>query len=193
MNVSIALFNHLLAQQPEVRAGLAELAGRRVALVLAPLRFCGVLTEDSWLAESPGEPEATLRIAPLAALTAQLTGRPPGFDSLTQEGDRPLAQALSHRVAALRWLPVEDLSRLVGDVAAHRIEGLVRGVVGVKGQIAWRLADNWFEHLREEAPLLARSNEIRYFITAVDMLRDDAERLEKRLRRIETTRGQQHG
>lgn len=193
MHLPIALFNHLLAQQPEVRAGLAALAGRRVALEIAPLRVSGVLTEAGWLAESTGMPEATLRVAPLAALAAQLTGRAPGFDALALEGDRQLAQAFAHEAGRLRWLPVEDLSRLVGDAAAHRIEGAVRRVAGLKGEIVWRLADNWLDHVREEAPLLARARDIQHFTSAVDALRDDVERFEKRLRRLETARGYQPG
>jgi ubiquinone biosynthesis protein UbiJ len=190
MDLAVALFNHLLAQQPEVRVGLAALAGRRVALSIAPFAVAGVLTEDGWLAASPGEPEATLAVAPLAALAAQLSGRAPGFDSLTLSGDRELAQGFAHLAAQLRWLPVEDVARLCGDVAANRIEGAVRRIAGVKGAIVWRLADNWLEHLREESPLLARSRDVQQFTTAVDTLRDDVERLEKRLRRLEADCGQ---
>lgn len=194
MNLSIALFNHLLAQQPEVRAGLAALAGRRVALELAPLTFAGVLTEEGWLAESPGEPEARLRVGALAALLAQVGGKAPDFDALQLEGDRVLAQDFAHLAGRLRWFPVEDLSRLVGDAVAQRAETALRGVLGLKGQIAWRLADNWFEHLREDAPLLARPRDVRCFMSAVDTLRDDSERLEKRLQRLEAARAlQQQG
>ena len=88
--------------------------------------------------------------------------------------------------------PTDNLSRVVGDVAASRLEKLARGVLGVKGEIAWRLAENWIEHLREEAPLLAKKQQVEGFVHAVDTLRDDTARLEKRLAVLEAAVNQKN-
>ncbi|TDR73518.1 ubiquinone biosynthesis accessory factor UbiJ [Paludibacterium purpuratum] len=189
MQPILALFNHILGQHPEVRAELAELAGRRVALAMPPMTLSGVITDVGLLAASAGEPEATVRVKPLAALSAQWSGRVPDFSDLELAGDNELAQRFGHLAGQLRWLPVEDLSGLLGDAAAHRIEGWLRRSAGFKGAVAWRVLDSWIEHLRDEMPLLTHKRDVERFVAAVDALRDDAARLEKRLARLEAERG----
>lgn len=187
MRVQIAAFNHLLNQHPGVRADFARSAGRRVAVHLPPLSVAGVITEEGWLAMCEGEPEAVVRLKHGVALAA-LTGREPVLSDVLLEGDVELASQIGRLIGKLKWDATEDLSRVVGDVAAHRLEGWVRGVFGLKGQMAWRLAENWLEHVREEAPLLAKKDSVVQFVSEVDKLRDDVERFEKRLERLAAAR-----
>ena len=184
MRIQIAVFNHLLNQQPAVRAALAAHAGRRVGVVLAPLTVRGVLTDEGWLAACAGEPEATIRLNHAAALAAA-SGRDPALRDVVLEGDAELAAAVGRLLARLRWDAGEDLSRIMGDVAANRLQRVARASLGFKGEIAWRLLENWIEHLREEAPLLASRQAVGRFVGAVDSLRDDVARSEKRLQRLE--------
>ncbi|MCP1289244.1 sterol-binding protein [Chromobacterium sp. S0633] len=184
MGIQIAAFNHLLNQHPAVRAELAAHAGRRVAVALPPFHVAGVFTDDGWLAACEGEPEATVRLKHAVALAAA-AGRDPALSDIQLEGDAELAAALGRLLGRLQWNAAEDLSRLVGDAAAQRAETLARGLLGFKGQVAWRLAANWVEHLREETPVLAGRRQVQGFVAAVDTLRDDAGRLEKRLARLQ--------
>ncbi|MCD5360409.1 ubiquinone biosynthesis accessory factor UbiJ [Chromobacterium aquaticum] len=183
MGIQIAAFNHLLNQHPAVRAELAAHAGRRIAVALPPLQVAGVLTDEGWLAACEGEPEATVRLKHAAALAA-VAGRDPALNDVQFSGDAELATAVGRLLGRLQWNAAEDLSRLVGDTAAQRAETLARGLLGFKGQVAWRLAANWVEHLREETPVLASRRLVQGFIAEVDALRDDAGRLEKRLARL---------
>lgn len=187
MRVQIAAFNHLLNQHPGVRADFAKYAGRRVAVHLPPLSVAGVITEQGWLAMCEGEPEAVLRLKHGVAIAA-LTGRDPVLSDVLLEGDVELASQVGRLLGKLKWDAAEDLSRVVGDVAANRLEGWVRGVFGLKGQVAWRLAESWLEHIREEAPLLAKKNGVGQYVSEVDKLRDDVERFEKRLERLAAAR-----
>ncbi|WP_199102018.1 SCP2 domain-containing protein [Aquitalea sp. ASV11] len=189
MRIQIAVFNHLLNQQPAVRAELAAHAGRRLGVVLAPMTVRGVVTEEGWLAACEGEPEATIRLSHAAALAAA-SGRDPALNEVTLEGDAELAAAVGRLLARLRWDAGEDLSRLVGDVAANRLQRVARASLGFKGEIAWRLLENWVEHLREEAPMLASRQAVGGFVAAVDGLRDDVARSEKRLARLEAALAQ---
>ncbi|AXK40790.1 ubiquinone biosynthesis accessory factor UbiJ [Crenobacter cavernae] len=184
MRLSIAVFNHLINQHPVLRAELATRAGRRVAVRLPPLSVEGVITEEGWLAACEGEPEATVRLKHGAAIST-LTGREPALSDVLLEGDAELASLVARVIAKLKWDATEDASRLVGDAAAHRLETVVKGVLGFKGAVGWRLAENWLEHLREEAPLLAKKHDVNRFVAEVDALRDDIERCDKRLARLE--------
>jgi len=186
MQALIALFNHLLHQHPTVRAKLAGFSGRRIALQVAPLTIAGVITPEGWLAQCNGAPEATIGIRPLAAVSAQWSKRIPAFSDLTFEGDMALAESVGQLLSGLRWVPEEDLSRVFGDVLADRIDRGARALVGLKGQIAWRVIDRWLEYWREESPILPRKLDVEQYIQAVDKLRDDCERLDKRLSRLES-------
>jgi ubiquinone biosynthesis protein UbiJ len=184
MRIQIAVFNHLLNQQPAVRAELAAFAGRRIGITLPPLTVRGVINEQGWLAACAGEPEATLRLSHAAALAAA-SGRDPALRDVSLEGDAELGSAVGRLLARMRWDAGEDLSRVMGDVAANRLQRMARASLGFKGEIAWRLLENWIEHLREEAPLLASRQAVGRFVGAVDSLRDDVARSEKRLQRLE--------
>ncbi|MDF0604693.1 sterol-binding protein [Neisseriaceae bacterium TC5R-5] len=184
MALSLAAFNHLLKQHPAVRAELVGHAGRRLAIVLPPFKLAGVITDAGWLAACVGEPEATIQLKHHAALVA-IRGGEPALSDITLSGDVELAAALGRLLTRLQWDAAEDLSRLIGDIPAQRVENLARGLLGIKGQIAWRLAENWLEHLREEAPLLAKQPGVQQFVQQVDVLRDDVSRFEKRLARLE--------
>ncbi|WP_434630152.1 ubiquinone biosynthesis accessory factor UbiJ [Chromobacterium sp. CV08] len=191
MAIQIAAFNHLLNQHPARRAELAAHAGRRVAIALPPLEVVGVITAEGWLASCDGEPEARLKLRH-GAMLSQLSGQAPRLSDISLDGDVELASAVGRIVGQLRWHAGEDLSRVFGDAAAERMENLARGLFGFKGQLAFRLADGWIEHLREEAPLLASRHLVQRFVADVDRLRDDAGRLDKRLARLEAELNKQN-
>ena len=180
----LAVLNHLLKQHPTVRSQLTAHAGRRVKLVLSPASVLAVVLEDGYLGETGGEPEAVVAIG-LGSAAMAVAGKAVAPSSLTLTGDGELGLAMARILGGLKWDAGEDLSRLVGDAAAWRVETTLRRLFGIKGEIAWRLAQSYAEHLREETPLLARRESVDSFNTSVDTVRDAVERAEKRLARIE--------
>ena len=180
----LAVLNHLLKQHPTVRSQLTAHAGRRVKLVLSPASALAVVLEDGYLGETGGEPEAVVAIG-LGSAAMAVAGKAVAPSSLTLTGDGELGLAMARILGGLKWDAGEDLSRLVGDAAAWRVETTLRRLFGIKGEIAWRLAQSYAEHLREETPLLARRESVDSFNTSVDTVRDAVERAEKRLARIE--------
>ena len=147
--------NHLLAQQEGVRQRLAEHAGQRFRVELPPLGVSAVVLADGFAGQTDGEPEARVRLSS-SLLVKRLTGGEPGAGDVQLDGDAELGLALARILADLRWDAVEDLSRVVGDVAAYRAERWLRGALGVKGEVARRLASAYAEHLKEETPLLCK-------------------------------------
>jgi len=87
-------------------------------------------------------------------------------------------------VRHLRWDPEEDLSRVVGDVAARRVVGLARGFVGWQADAAQRLARSLVEYAIEERRIVVPRSELEPLAAAVARLRDAIDRLEKRIERI---------
>jgi ubiquinone biosynthesis protein UbiJ len=138
--VALAL-GHVLRQQAWARDRLRMHAGAVVRVGLVVPEQPGLPAPEARLmitpegliepAEGTAPPRATLLLQPSAqALKAFATQ---GVNGLTRhlrvDGDVMLAAALGELARDLRWDVEEDLSRLVGDVAAHRAAGLLDGLV----------------------------------------------------------------
>lgn len=100
------------------------------------------------------------------------------------EGDAEFAQAISAVANNLRWDIEDDLSKVVGDVAATRLSGAARKVGGEIRAAQRKLAGNVAEYLLEENPQLVRPRSVDALAEAIRILRDDLARLEKRVDRL---------
>jgi ubiquinone biosynthesis protein UbiJ len=100
------------------------------------------------------------------------------------EGDTEFAAAISHLASNLRWDVEEDLSKVVGDVAAHRMADAGRAAAAWPGHAARSAGANVAEYLTEEAKILVTPLQAEQFLREVDELRDAVERLEKRIERL---------
>jgi ubiquinone biosynthesis protein UbiJ len=182
--LSVATLNHLLAQQPELPRRLQSMAGKVARLQLPPHDFRFVISDDGLLSASEQEANATLSI-PLSLVPRLLTHDQAALNDIHISGESEFAAELGRVLMQLQWDATEDLSRLVGDIAANRLSQLGQSLFGARGQWLKNLSENLIEHWTEEQPLIAHKAQIQQFINDVDTLRDDAERLEKRLARLQ--------
>jgi ubiquinone biosynthesis protein UbiJ len=182
---AIALINHLLARERWASDRLAPFVGRRVRLRLAPLPdlVLEIRAADRVQAGAGGNFDLSLAIPP-AAVPRILAQDEAALREVGVEGDAALANAVLFLFRNLRWDVEEDLSRMVGDVAAHRITGAARGFAAWQREAGVRLGQNVAEYLKDEAALLVHPHELETFGRRVDALRDDVERLEKRVQRL---------
>lgn len=79
----------------------------------------------------------------------------------------------------------EELSRLVGDVAAHQLTRGVQQFFGWGKRSSEAMAQNAAEFFQEESRDLPSSAEAGHFMREVDELREQADRLDARLRKLE--------
>jgi ubiquinone biosynthesis protein UbiJ len=79
----------------------------------------------------------------------------------------------------------EDLSRVVGDAAAHRAVSAARGAAAWGKDASERLAAGAAEYWTEEDPLIATRVKVDGFVAGVTELRDAVERLDKRIALLE--------
>jgi ubiquinone biosynthesis accessory factor UbiJ len=84
----------------------------------------------------------------------------------------------------LRWDAEEDLSRFVGDIAAHRLAEAGRAFAAWHLDAAQRLAAAVADYATEEKQLLARRADLEALGEALARLRDAIARLEKRVERF---------
>jgi ubiquinone biosynthesis protein UbiJ len=103
-------------------------------------------------------------------------------------GDAATAQRFQKLLGYVKPDVEEELSRVVGDVAAHRLAELGRGVRNWARAARSTLGNNVREYLQEESRDLPTRYEVDRFSSELGVLRDDVERLAARLRRLEDSR-----
>ena len=101
------------------------------------------------------------------------------------DGDTGVAQRFSDALGGLDIDWEEQLSKLTGDVFAHELGRGLRGARRESERVGRSMRDNLSEYLTEEARVLPHRYEVEDFIVDVDALRDDADRLEARIARLE--------
>jgi len=179
--------NHVLRGESWALRRLMPYAGKTAAFDAVPFAFSFTVRDDGTVAPAvPGiPPDATFRITMPAALRL-LAGDERAYDEVVVNGDAEFAEVVAFVVRNARWDLEEDLARIFGDVAAHRLVGTGRSVLRLQARAAASVAHNLAEYWTEERPLIARRSDVSRFVDDVDALRDDLERLAQRIARLST-------
>jgi ubiquinone biosynthesis protein UbiJ len=179
------LLQHLIAQNNWARPLLQPFAGKSLQINVAPITSSLIILENGSLAMA-GETiiaDATITIPP--SLLLRLIAKD---DSAKQHihiaGDTHLASELAKVFTHMRWDYEDDLSHLIGDVAALKVGQFGRKTLQSAKDTSVNLAEMLSEYWQEELPLIAKKRHIEQFNQDVDTLRADTERLEKRLAKL---------
>lgn len=192
-----AALNRALALDPETRAMLPALDGRRIALHLAaPPLALEIRVDGEALRVGPPDaaqaPDLGVR-ASLGALLRQLpplrdTSAPP-VGQLRIEGDAELArrlQKLAQRFDPDWQLPfVAVFGEVLGVQVAKAVAVALRQAQGAGRHLAQAAA----EYVTEESRDVVARAELDAFHDDVDALRDDVERLAAKIARLRRQRG----
>jgi len=185
--LAAAAINHLLGEADWARQRLIPFAGSRLRVDVAPLAVTLLIGADGRLGPSPtAEAAATTRVwlSPITLMRLVGLHDLSARRAVKAEGDTALGAVLAGIFGELRWEVEEDLSKLIGDIAARRVIRTARGFAGWHAQALWNLAQAAAEYGTEEQPVLASAEAVRAYLQAVDALRDDTERLHKRIERL---------
>jgi ubiquinone biosynthesis accessory factor UbiJ len=178
----IAALNHLLAGARWASTRLAPFAGRRARFAMPPFEFGFEITAAGTVTANP-DPAQTDVVIRLPADTPFLL--PQGLDKVmaqaTVEGNAEFATELSFVFRNLRWDAEEDLSKLVGDIAAHRLVQGANRFMAWQQQAATRLAENVTEYLTLEQAVLVPRADLLALHDAIAAFDADLSRAESRL------------
>jgi ubiquinone biosynthesis protein UbiJ len=105
--------------------------------------------------------------------------------SLDLTGDAELAGQFQQLLSFARPDIEEELSGVVGDVAAHRLGEFARGLGRWGREARSTVGANIREYLQEEGRDVPSRYEVERFSGKVSTLRDDVDRLEARLKRLQ--------
>jgi ubiquinone biosynthesis protein UbiJ len=180
-----AAINHLLAQEPWARDKLGAHAGK-VACIDAGLVMIRLQVRADGMLESADATmpaNVTIRIKP-ADMPLIMQNRERAFSYVKLEGDADFANTISQVSQSLRWEAEEDLSKWVGDIAAMRMVAGAKSAVQSIRATQKTLVENVAEYFLEENPMLIRPHTVTDFAGDVSKLRDDVERLAKRIEKL---------
>jgi ubiquinone biosynthesis protein UbiJ len=177
--------NHLLRGASWARDELKPFAGRTARIEAVPFALALTVLENGEVvpAAAGAAPGVTLQLTP--GILLRLAARDESaWREIEIAGDTDFAAAIHHVARNLRWDIEEDLSRVFGDIAAHRMAETGRTIRRWGEQAADNTARSFAEYWTEERPLIAVRHDLDAFARAVDQLRDDTARLEKRLENL---------
>ena len=176
--------NHVLRSAPLAMERLRRHAGRTAAFHVGPVTLAfTVQTTGEVTAAVPGATrDLEVRMSPLL-LPRLAAHEEAAFREIDMKGDMELAHEISYLARHLTWDYEEDLSRVVGDIAARRMAEGARGFARFARQAGVRTAQGAAEYWTEESPLIASRVKVEDFVRGVSELRDAVERLEKRIER----------
>jgi ubiquinone biosynthesis accessory factor UbiJ len=179
--------NHVLRGESWALRRLQPFAGRTAAFEVLPFCFSLTVRDNGEVASAaPGAvPDAQFRLSPAAALRI-FAGDERAYQEVHVSGDSEFAQTIEFVVRNARWDIEEDLSRVLGDTAAHRLVSAGRGIMLLQARAAASFARNVSDYWLEERPLIARRTDVEKFVQEVDTLRDDVERLSQRIARLQS-------
>lgn len=186
------MLNRNVAQSERASALALQLEGRGLSLVFEGTRltFCFRVADGRIALDTrdAGEVDATLSGSPLSLLS--LVG--PGAEdrlrgsSIRIAGDAEVAQRFRELLQQAQPDFEEELSRVVGDVAAHQVANIARNFFDWSRKAADSFSTNVAEYLQEEGRDVPARVEVEEFLEAVDQLREATDRLDARLSRVES-------
>jgi ubiquinone biosynthesis protein UbiJ len=182
----VAAINHLLAQEAWARESLILHAGKQACIDTGRLSLRLRVTRDGMLeALSSDQPaNVTIRVK-LADLPLIAQNRERAFSYVKIEGDAEFANTISQLSKGLRWEAEHDLERWLGPIGATRLAGGARSAFENAGATGRKLAESVAEYLLEERRVLIRPEAADAFASDVSRLRDDVERIAKRIAKLE--------
>ena len=194
----VKLINRALSDYPIARERLGVYAGKTVSVQVGPIgaaltlvrvtadgtmEMVGIGSNNSPQNVQYSPPDVVFLILP-KLIPRLLRGDESAFSEVSFTGDSEFAATLSTIVRNIEWDVEEDLSKAVGDIAAHRLVGTVKSLDAWQIDMKERLTENLTEYLTEEKRAFITHRSLETLATANESLRDDIARLEARVAKL---------
>jgi len=179
---------HITNQNNWSRPYLAPFAGKVVQFDFSLLKAHLIILEDGSLSVAGvnATADAVIHLPPSLAMRLMAQDESAKMQ-IKIDGDTHLATELSKVLQQMRWDIEEDLSHLVGDIAANKVvAGSQKLALETKKQTI-NLAEMLSEYWQEEKLVIAKKWQVEKFVQDVDSLKSDIARFEKKLQKLNKT------
>jgi len=187
---AVNVLNKNIPEVTRARELCAQLSGTTVAVRVTNTALAAYfwIDDDSIVLTSSSELDPDVCIDGSLLTLARMAGSGDASairdGSLVLTGDAETAQAFSELLTAATPDIEEGLSTIVGDVAAHSLGEIGRGMRRWAGSARTTMGTNIREYLQEESRDLPSRYEVERFGAKLGTLRDDVDRLAARINRL---------
>lgn len=187
--------NQLLAMDPETYQRLARFKGRIIAFYISDIDQTLYFFPDSQgiqiVSHYDGEADtkisgSLIAFARMAMAEEKVKTASVFKGDISITGDVALGQHFQSLFQQLDIDWEEHLSHITGDVIAHSLANMARGVLDWGKQAVDSFAMDASEYVQYETRDIASAPEINHFNAQVDKIRSDVDRAEARLNRLLT-------
>ena len=182
----VPALNHLIQKESWAKERLLPFSGAQLQISAGSIQIQLGINGQGIFALGDDERTADVILTlPGDAPSKLLFDRDGLFASVKLSGSADLAENLAFVFRNLGWDIEEDLASILGDIPARRL-AITGAQIGNQLQNGVkRAAENITEFATEDSTLLAPKREISAFCQSIDQLRDDAARLEKRIKQLQ--------
>jgi len=186
----IPAVNGILRRNSWALQALQPYAGKTVRFACPPVILSLTVSHTGEVAAASAgtTPQATIAVTP-GVMLRMLARDETVWNEIDVTGDTDFATVINHVWRNLQWDIEEDLARVFGDIAAHRMVQTGRTLDQWRAQSFDNLVRSFAEYWTEERPLIARARDVEGFNADVDRLRDDLARIEKRIENLFSRHG----
>jgi ubiquinone biosynthesis protein UbiJ len=167
------------------------LSGKTVHLRLRePVFDVTVIIESDAVVMQPDESgtagaDVLIEIATPVTLLRLARGDSYAEQDIHIQGNMHTARALQQLLREIDIDWEEQLAQVIGDIPAHQLGNLTRSGLSWGQQVLQKFRLDASEYLRYEAELLPSRHAVEFFLSDIDTLRSDLDRLEARIRRLQ--------
>ncbi len=187
---AVRFFNRVLSDYPAARHRLRAHDGKVIAAQVGPVAMRMRVTADGEmeLVGNAGAPTPNADVSltvPLSLLPRLASKDESALAQIIFSGDAELAATLSDIARNVEWDIEADLSRVVGDVAAHRMVESAQRAHAWQTDAGQRFTANVAEYLTEERQAFIVARELENLARQNETLRDDIARLDARVAKLQ--------
>ena len=185
-SIAVSPINHVLRRENWACRRLQSYSGKTIGIKIFPLVRLNLMVQTSGEVKEITKPngvDTTLTLSPIV-LAGLLAREEKVFDRIEVSGDSDLAAELIDIGKHIHFNVEQDLSKIIGDIPAHRMADVGEQVVKWHANSLTNLSEAWAEYCLEEQPLLTKSSCIDEFTIQVDKLKDDLDRLDRRIKSL---------
>ena len=174
-------------------AKLQAIAGKVICIHITGLNIKLYFFPDAngiyTMTEYAGQADVTIKASPISLLRLNMAsdrGKTLLDSDVNIEGDMGLSEKFSQILTEIDVDWEEWLSHLIGDIAAYQLGEGIRKASHWCHETQQAMQMNTSEYLQEEIRVLPAEAEVAYYMEQVDTLRADTDRLEARLKRLQS-------